>query len=81
MSTATDKLQEYLDAETKVLAGQRVRLENGGVMRDVQMADLAEIRKGVAYWRNEVAKEQAAAAGDSSGSMRYRVPNFVNWRS
>lgn len=80
MSTATDKLAEYLAAETQVLKGQRFRIDNGGVLREVTMADLAEIRKGVAYWRNEVAREQAAASGDRSGSMRYRVPNFVNWR-
>jgi hypothetical protein len=80
MSIATDKLAEYLAAETKVLKGQRVRLENGGVSRDVTMADLAEIRKGIAYWQLEVAKEKAAESGDRSGSLRYRVPNFVSWR-
>jgi hypothetical protein len=80
MSIATDKLAEYLAAETQVLKGQRVRIDNGGVSRDVTMADLAEIRKGIAFWQNEVAKEQAKSSGDRSGSMRYRVPNFVNWR-
>lgn len=80
MSVATDKLAEYLAAESKVLLGQRVKIENGGVSRDVTRADLALIQKGIAYWRNEVAKEEAAAAGDKNGSLRYRVPNFVNWR-
>ncbi len=44
MSTAQARLDLYLAAESKVLAGQSVRLNE----RQVTLADLAEIRKAIA---------------------------------
>jgi hypothetical protein len=69
MSTASDRLQLYLDAEAAVLKGQSVQLGE----RRVQLADLAEIRKAITLLRREVAAENAAAAGKTG---RFAVADF-----
>ena len=69
MSTATDMLQRYLDAETKVLAGQSVTWGD----RSLSRANLDEIRKGRLEWQRAVNSENAAARGQRGG---YSLANF-----
>lgn len=59
MSTATDMLQLYLDAETSVLKGQSVRMGD----RMLTKADLAQIQAGRKEWEAKVARESGAAGG------------------
>lgn len=59
MSTATDRLQLYLDAEAKILAGQSVRMGE----RQLQRADLSFVQKQIAILQAEVSRESASAAG------------------
>lgn len=70
MSTTQERLDLYLAAESKVLSGQSVRLNE----RQVTLADLAEIRKAIAQLRSELAAEQIKAP--ARGSLRYRTAVF-----
>lgn len=54
-----DRLQLYLDAESKILGGQMVRMGE----RQLQMADLAEVRKMIAALQAQVDREDARTAG------------------
>lgn len=47
---ATARLQDYLDAEEKVLLGQSYSIG----IRSFTRADLKEIRDGIDYWDNKV---------------------------
>lgn len=62
MSTATEMLALYIDAEKKVLTGQSYTI-NG---RSLTRANLSEITKNRAYWQAMVNKENAATQGGSS---------------
>lgn len=53
MSTATNMLQLYLDAEASVLKGQSVRMGD----RMLTKADLAQIVAGRKEWEAKVARE------------------------
>jgi hypothetical protein len=53
------RLQAYLDAEAKILSGQIVRMGD----RQLQRADLAEVRTTIERLQAAVTREQAAAAG------------------
>lgn len=53
------RLQLYLDAEAKILGGQAVRHGE----RQLQRADLAEVRAEIARLQAAVDRERAAAAG------------------
>lgn len=49
---AAARLQEYYDAEQKLLVGgQRIKLYN----REVQRITMQEIRDGIRYWENVLA--------------------------
>ncbi|MBB4154167.1 hypothetical protein GGQ80_002077 [Sphingomonas jinjuensis] len=48
---ASDRVAQYLAAETAVLAGQSTRFADG---RELTRADLREIREGLAYWQAHV---------------------------
>lgn len=64
VSTASDRLQRYYDAETRILtAGFSVRLD----LRQRQEAELSEIRKAIAQLEAVVARENAAASGVGGG--------------
>jgi hypothetical protein len=70
MSTATDKLAEYLAAESAVLQGKHV--EVGGRM--LRLEDLPEIRAGRREWEMRVQAEQSRAAGAPTiGGLPYSV--------
>jgi hypothetical protein len=53
------RLDAYLAAEAKILGGQVVRMGD----RQLQRADLAEIRAEIKILQAVVAREQSAAAG------------------
>lgn len=63
------RLQRYLDAETQILSGQSVRIGE----RQLQRADLAEVRAEIANLQATVAREQAVAAGRGG---RFSQANF-----
>ena len=50
LATATARLQLYLDAEAAILARQEYAI-NG---RRLRLADLAEVRAGIALWDQRV---------------------------
>lgn len=49
---AQARLDQYMDAEAKVLSGQEYQIG----ARRLKRADLAEIRDGIAYWNGMVNK-------------------------
>lgn len=49
LKEAQAKYREYLDAESKVLMGQRYKIEN----KELERANLEEIRKGITFWENK----------------------------
>lgn len=59
LAQAQTKLQQYLDAETKVLAGQRVQIDG----QTLERADLALIQKGIDAWDSRVKTLSQSAAG------------------
>jgi hypothetical protein len=59
LAQAEAKLQQYLDAEEKVLLGQEYTIGN----RTLRRADLAEIREGVTYWNGKVNELSSGGAG------------------
>lgn len=67
------RLDNYLAAEAAVLNGQEFRYGE----RSLKMADLAEIRKGIAQCRRELAAESATRSTYSGmGSFRHRTGVF-----
>ena len=70
MSTATDLLQKYIDAEAAILGGQQMSL-NG---RSLTRADLAEVRAGRKEWQRTVDSENRISKGGSS--LRHQLPDF-----
>lgn len=50
LAQAETRLQQYLDAEAKVLAGQRVELDGASLTR----ANLEQIQTGITAWDNRV---------------------------
>lgn len=61
LAQAEAQLALYLAAETAVLNNQRYRIAD----RELERADLAEIRKGVETWDARVKSLAARAAGRS----------------
>lgn len=57
LASAEARLQEYLDAESKVLSGQSYSLQG----RSLTRANLSEIREGIKVW-DERCKELGAKA-------------------
>lgn len=66
MSAASDLLALYLAAETKILAGQEVRMGD----RSLKLADLSEVR---AERKN---LERRVSAETGTGSARYQLADF-----
>lgn len=71
MSTATDMLTRYLDAETQLLAGG-IQVRFGD--RQLTRANLPEIIAGRKEWERRVNNEQRLLAGGSS--IRYQTADF-----
>lgn len=59
LAQAEAQLQRYLDAETKVLLGQRVDLDGVSLTR----ANLEQIRAGIDAWDARVKALSGAASG------------------
>lgn len=59
MSTNSERLQLYLDAEKAVLEGKSIKF-NG---REVTMEDLSEIRAGIADLQAKVSNESGGKGG------------------
>lgn len=69
MSTNSDRLQQYLAAEAKILGGQSVRMGD----RELRRADLQFVQKQIALLQAQVNREAAAAAGRGG---RFAQANF-----
>ena len=59
LAQAEARLQQYLDAEAKVLAGQRVSIDG----QDLTRANLADIQGGIDAWNARVRSLSATASG------------------
>jgi hypothetical protein len=70
MSNTQARLDAYRAAELSVLKGQSVRLGE----RQLNRADLAEIRAGIAQLESQLQRETEAAAG--RGGLRYSTAVF-----
>jgi hypothetical protein len=70
MSTATDMLALYIDAEKAVLKGKQVTFGDRTLGRE----NLQEIIKGRKEWQIAVNKENAKSQG---GSSLYSVADFT----
>lgn len=75
MTTATEMLAKYLEAETAVLAGKEVSF--GDPPRRLGMEDLDKIRAGRQEWERKAAGEVARAAGSPTiGGLGFSVASF-----
>lgn len=83
LAEAQARLAEYMQAEQDCLGGQEIRLTSpNGIDRALVMPDLREIRRGITYWRGQVATLQAAASGlPTVGGMSFTSANFGNTTS
>lgn len=59
LQQAETQLALYLDAEAKVLAGQRVRIGD----KDITRADLEFVQKGIDLWQGRVIKLERITNG------------------
>jgi len=57
LTTAETKLSLWLDAETKIAAGQRIAVEG----HDLTRADLRQVREQIDYWQRWVTRLSARA--------------------
>jgi hypothetical protein len=70
LAIATARLDDYLDAEVKVLDGQEKKMGD----RTLKRADLAEIQAGIQIWNRRVQELSSRANGRGRGfTLR---PNF-----
>jgi hypothetical protein len=70
LAIATARLDDYLDAEVKVLGGQEKKMGD----RMLKRADLAEIQAGIQIWDCRVKELSSRANGRGRGfTLR---PNF-----
>jgi len=70
MSTASDRLQLYLNAETAILSGQEVKL-NGRALR---RPDLQFVQSQITALQRDVNTE--ARINNGGSSVRYQTPDF-----
>lgn len=61
LEEAQDKLNEWLDAESRIAKGQS--LADGD--KSIRYADASEITRKISFWRNEVDRLEKSAAGKS----------------
>jgi hypothetical protein len=67
LATANARLQDYLDAEKKVLAGQDVHFEG----RRLTRADLVSVQRGIEYWNTWI--QRLAGSQQARGRARRGV--------
>ena len=70
LAIATARLDDYLDAEVKVLGGQEKKMGD----RTLKRADLAEIQAGIQIWDRRVQELSSRANGRGRGFTPR--PNF-----
>jgi hypothetical protein len=70
LAIATARLDDYLDAEVKVLGGQEKKMGD----RMLKLADLAEIQAGIQIWDRRVQELSSRANGRGRGFTPR--PNF-----
>lgn len=70
MSTASDRLQLYLNAEAAILSGQEVRLDG----RSRRMPDLPWVQEQINRLQRQVSAETRSANGGTG--IRYQLPDF-----
>ena len=58
---AQARLQQYLDAESRILQSQEYVVGQGGTARRNRRADLEQVRAGIAECRAEIARLQPNA--------------------
>lgn len=57
LEIANARLTAYLDAELRIIEGaQEVEKNVAGLSKKFKYADLPEIRKGIAFYRNEITR-------------------------
>lgn len=69
MTHAEEMLQEYINAEKAVLRGQAYMIVTSAGTRQLQRAQLGEIRRGQEYWRRVVNAEKARRQGGGDHSI------------
>jgi hypothetical protein len=72
LDTARARLTQYLDAEAAVLSGQQYSFGQGDGFRSMRRADLAEIRKGIEYWTQQVENLSIGTSGNGRRSITPR---------
>ncbi len=73
MSTTAERLAAYRAAELEILQAQEI----SGAGRAHKMADLATVRTAIADLERQLAREQAAAAGQ--GGLNYALANLSGY--
>ena len=68
LAQAETRLQAYLDAEAKILAGQKVEMDGQALTR----ANLADVQRGIDTWNQRV--RTLSASGSGRGRMRTIAP-------
>lgn len=77
LAQAQAKLDEYLAAESAILAGKEVRMGGPGIDRWLRLEDLGEVRKGRSEWERKVSTLGAAAAGlPTLGGITFTTARF-----
>ena len=61
LAQAQARLQQYLDAESRILQSQEYVVGQGGTARRNRRADLEQVRAGIAECRAEIARLQPTA--------------------
>lgn len=82
LTAARLKVAEYLAAESEALQAQEMRFTspNSGMDRAEVMADLAEIRRGITYWRRIVGSLEARINGQPTfGGMPFTSARFGDY--
>lgn len=68
LTTAETKLALWLEAETKIAAGQRIAVEG----HDLTRADLASVRDQIDYWQGWTTRLASRSGGIALGRAVFR---------
>lgn len=60
LDQAQQRLQQYLDAEARILQSQEYTVGQGGTARRNRRADLEQVRAGIKECRDDIARLQPA---------------------
>lgn len=77
LAQAQAKLDEYLAAESAILAGKEVRMGGPGIDRWLRLEDLGEVRKGRSEWERRVSSLSASVSGAPTlGGITFTLARF-----